>query len=108
MDHLKAAGYPVRVEDVADIDAVKREQGIPDEIASCHTALVDGYLIEGHVPADAIDRLLAERPEVDGVAGLAVPGMPLGAPGMASPGQEGNYEVLTFNKDGGAALYDRR
>ena len=87
---------------------MKREQGIPDHVASCHTAKVDGYLLEGHVPADAIDRLLAERPDVAGVAGLSVPGMPIGAPGMAAPGEEGNYEVVTFTKSGEAALYERR
>ena len=93
---------------MADIEAVKREHGIPDNVASCHTAMVDGYLLEGHVPADAIDRLLAERPDVDGVAGLSVPGMPSGAPGMAPPGQEGNYEVVTFTKGGDAEIYERR
>ena len=108
MEHLQAAGYPVRVEDVADIDVVKGEQGIPASVASCHTAKVEGYLIEGHVPADAIDRLLTERPDVAGVAGLSVPGMPPGSPGMAPVGQEGNYEVVTFTKDGDAEIYERR
>ena len=87
---------------------MKRREGIPDNVASCHTAKVDGYLLEGHVPADAIDKLLAERPDVAGIAGLSVPGMPIGAPGMAAPGQEGNYEVVMFTKSGAAALYERR
>ena len=60
MEHIQAAGYPVRVEDVADIEAVKREHGIPDNVASCHTAMVEGYLLEGHVPADAIDGMSCE------------------------------------------------
>ena len=98
----------MRVEDVADIDAIKREQGVPEDVYACHTAKVEGYLVEGHVPADAIDRLLAERPDVRGVAGIAVPGMPVGAPGMAAAGQEGNYEVVTFDEDGAAAIYERR
>jgi hypothetical protein len=93
---------------VADIEAVKRQQGVPGNVSACHTAKVEGYLIEGHVPADAIDRLLAERPDVAGVAGIAVPGMPPGSPGMAPPGHEGNYEVVTFKKDGSAAVYERR
>ena len=95
----------MRVEDVADIDAVKREQGIPADAVSCHTAMVDGYLVEGHVPADAIDRMLAERPDI---SGIAVPGMPAGTPGMAEPGQEGNYEVMTFGKGGLGDIYERR
>jgi hypothetical protein len=87
---------------------VKRREGIPENVAACHTAKVHGYLIEGHVPADAIDRLLAEHPDVAGVAGISVPGMPPGSPGMAPPGREGNYEVVTFSKDGKAALFERR
>ena len=95
----------MRVEDVADIDAVKREQGIPADAVSCHTAMVDGYLVEGHVPADAIDRMLAERPDI---SGIAVPGMPAGTPGMAEPGQEGDYEVVTFGERGVEDIYERR
>ena len=106
MDHLQAAGYPVRVEDVADVNAVKRRLGVPTEATSCHTAEVEGYSVEGHVPADAIDRILTERPEI---AGLAVPGMPLRAPGMAMPGQpEGGYEVISFTAQGELRVYERR
>ena len=108
MEHLQAAGYPVRVEDVANVDPVKRRLGVPGDAVSCHTAQVDGYVLEGHVPADAIDRLLTERPDVAGVAGLAVPGMPMGAPGMAPLGQEGNYEVVSFTERGELEHYERR
>lgn len=102
--YVKAAGYPVQVEDVDDIDAVKRKLGVPAGAAACHTALVDGYVLEGHVPSGAIDRMLADRPKI---GGIAVPGMPMGAPGMASPGQEGGYDVVTFTRDGTAGLYER-
>ena len=105
MDYIKAAGYPVRVEDVDDIDAVKRKLGVPSDATACHTAQVEGYLVEGHVPSDAIDRMLAQRPKI---AGIAAPGMPMGAPGMASPGQEGGYDVVTFTQGGVGDVYERR
>lgn len=96
----------MRVEDVADIDAVKREQGIPANATACHTAVVDGYLLEGHVPAETIDRMLKERPRV---AGIAAPGMPLGSPGMAAPGDPiGGFDVVSFTKDGELQLYEKR
>jgi hypothetical protein len=105
VEHLKAAGYPVEVEDVADINAVKRARGIPVRAWSCHTAEVDGYLVEGHVPAATIDRVLAEHPEV---AGVAVPGMPMGSPGMEMPGMEPQpYEVVTFTRQGQLELYEQ-
>jgi hypothetical protein len=75
-------------------------------LESCHTALVEGYVLEGHVPADLIDRLLRERPKV---AGLAVPGMPVGSPGMESPGQPpARYQVLTFDRSGRTAVFATR
>lgn len=83
--------------------AVKREHGVPDRLASCHTALVEGYVIEGHVPAGDVKRLLDERPDIKG---LAVPGMPVGAPGMESPsGRAEPYDVLSFRADGTAEIY---
>jgi hypothetical protein len=105
VEHLEAAGYPVQVEDVDDIDAVNARLGIPARTTSCHTAQVDGYLVEGHVPAADIDRMLAERPPI---AGLAVPGMPARAPGMAEPGQPiGGFDVVSFTKGGGVELYKK-
>ena len=81
---------------VNDIGAIKTKFGIPDALATCHTAEVDGYLVEGHVPAVVVERLLRERPKAKGIA---VPGMPLGSPGMESPLHE-NYEVILFGENG--------
>ncbi|MDR5653969.1 DUF411 domain-containing protein [Ruixingdingia sedimenti] len=92
--HLKAAGFPVRVVESADMGSLKQRLGVPEDLASCHTADVGGYVIEGHVPAAAIRRLLAERPEAKG---LAVPGMPAGSPGMDFLGVAPEpYEAFLF------------
>ncbi|MBY0136001.1 DUF411 domain-containing protein [Shinella daejeonensis] len=97
-DHIKAAGFPVRVIESDDVFNLKQQLGVPADLVSCHTAEVDGYVIEGHVPAAAVRRLLAERPKA---IGLAVPGMPAGSPGMDFPGVEPEpYEVLLFNASG--------
>lgn len=91
-DHMEAAGFPVETVDVTDLGAVKAEHGVPAQYGSCHTAAVDGYAVEGHVPAEDVKRLLAEGPAA---AGLAVPGMPVGSPGMETPGRPADrYEVL--------------
>ncbi|MFO0688565.1 MAG: DUF411 domain-containing protein [Myxococcota bacterium] len=99
IDHLEAAGFEVAATDLPDLASLKAEKGVPPELGSCHTAVVDGYVIEGHVPAEDITRLLAERPAV---AGLAVPEMPLGSPGMEHPDPSHHqpYEVLAFGVDG--------
>jgi hypothetical protein len=97
VDHVKAAGFTPTVHDEEEMDQLKDELGVPAPVRSCHTALVGGYLIEGHVPGSDIRRLLAERPKV---AGLAVPGMPSGSPGMAEPGKEGDYKVVAFQTNG--------
>jgi len=95
--HVKAAGFPVEVVEVADVAPLKTKLGVPDALASCHTAEVGGYVLEGHVPAEAIKRLLAERPKV---IGLAVAGMPVGSPGMEVPGQApDSYDVVVFSAD---------
>ena len=101
VDHLAAAGFDVEATNVNNMNAVKKEVGLPAALASCHTALVDGYVIEGHVPADDVKKLLAERPDV---RGLAVPGMPLGSPGMEAPNPEA-YDVLAFKKDGSTTVF---
>ena len=96
--HVAAAGFRPAVNDVNDLDAVKRRHAIPDALQSCHTAVVDGYLVEGHVPAADIKRLLKERPKV---RGIAVGGMPTGSPGMEVPGRPADrYEVTAFRADG--------
>lgn len=93
-DHVKAAGYPVEVVISERMAALKQRLGVPPELASCHTAEVDGYVLEGHVPVAAIARLLAERPAA---RGLAVPGMPAGSPGMDFPGVTPEpYEAYLF------------
>ena len=103
-EHMTAAGYTVNSSDRADMNAIKEEHRIPADLRSCHTALVSGYVVEGHVPADVVAKLLAERPA--GVVGIAVPGMPAGSPGMESPdGFKTPYQVLAFTKDGQSRVY---
>lgn len=92
VQHLQNAGFATKVLDTGDIDAVKGRLGVPDDLAACHTAEVDGYVIEGHVPAAALRRFLAEKPNA---TGLAVPGMPIGSPGMEG-GRPEKYDVVLF------------
>jgi hypothetical protein len=97
-DHVRAAGFRVEVTESPEVNRVKVRLGVPRELASCHTAEVGGYVIEGHVPADAIKRLLSEKPRA---RGLAVPGMPVGSPGMEVEGVESDtYEVVLFGPSG--------
>jgi hypothetical protein len=96
VEHLQKAGFGTKVLDTRDLDAVKRRLGVPDDLAACHTAEVAGYIIEGHVPAAALKRFLAEKPNA---AGLAVPGMPIGSPGMEG-GKPEKYDVVLFGQDG--------
>ena len=105
VEHMRAAGFAVTFTDIdqAELDRVKAKHGVARELHSCHTALVDGYVIEGHVPASEVRRLLTERPKV---AGLAVPGMPLGSPGMEVSGVKAQpYDVLSFQKNGGSRVF---
>jgi hypothetical protein len=95
VEHLRANGFTVTVNDAPRMKAVKAHFGVPVELASCHTGEVGGYVIEGHVPAVAIKRLLAEKPKG---RGLAVPGMPIGSPGMEG-GEPETYEVTLFGDD---------
>ncbi len=104
VDHLRANGFSVKARDVADIMPYKAANGVPPALGSCHTATVGGYTIEGHAPAGDIKRLLAERPKV---AGLAVPGMPIGSPGMEQGAHKQRYEVLSFDRSGNTAVYAR-
>lgn len=94
--HLEANGFVVEMSERRDMAAFKPSVGVPRELESCHTGMVAGYVIEGHVPAEAIKRLLALRPDA---VGLAVPGMPIGSPGMEG-GKSEIYEVILFGKDG--------
>lgn len=94
-DHIRDAGFPVTIVPADDLKATRARLGVPDDLAGCHTAEVDGYVVEGHVPAAAVKRLLAERPRA---IGLAVKGMPAGSPGMG--GEPEVYEVMLFRADG--------
>ena len=101
VDHLREAGFDVVVEEAEDLSPYRAELGVPDQLASCHTAEVAGYAVEGHVPADEIKRLLVERPEANG---LSVPGMPMGSPGMETPRAPDRYDVVIFSDDGAATF----
>lgn len=92
IDHLAVSGFAVEAEDVADLYPIKQMAGVPDHLMACHTGIVEGYTIEGHIPATAIKKLLSERPQIKG---LAVPGMPAGSPGMPSSVPE-RYDVVSF------------
>ncbi len=98
--HMEAAGFTVRREDVEDLAPVKRMAGVPAVLEACHTAMVDGYVVEGHVPVAAVRRLLAERPAA---LGIAAPGMPPGSPGMPAP-EPATYTVYLFGTDGVSPL----
>jgi hypothetical protein len=101
VEHLKENGFSVTVEKRKDLESLKTLLGVPPRFQSCHTAEVDGYIIEGHVPAADIERLLVERPAV---RGLAVPGMPMGSPGMPGPRSD-PYDVLSFDSAGHTAVF---
>ena len=101
VDHLREHDFLVTVERVADVTPIKRQFGVPQPLWSCHTAMVHSYAVEGHVPADLIQRAVRERPAI---AGLAVPGMPSGSPGMEGATKD-RYEVIAFTRDGGTETY---
>jgi hypothetical protein len=104
VEHVRQHGFTARVTDLDDraLDALKAKQGVPRTAQSCHTALISGYAIEGHVPAADVKRLLKEKPAV---AGLAVAGMPVGSPGMEVPGRSQAYNVITFDKKGDSRVF---
>lgn len=104
VDHVKANGFTVREVNTDDLNTVKREMGIPPRLASCHTVVVGSYVVEGHVPADDVKRLLREKPKV---RGLAVPGMPIGSPGMEQGPVSGyeRYDVLAFETNGSTRVF---
>jgi hypothetical protein len=102
--HLKANGFQVDATDVSDaqVRAVGASAGVTDDLASCHTAKVGGYTVEGHVPAADIQRMLKEKPAI---AGIAAPGMPMGSPGMEQGGRKEAYDVIAFTKDGKRSVF---
>lgn len=101
ISHLKENGFTVEVHNRRDMNPIKSEMGVPSNLQSCHTAKVGGYVVEGHVPADDIARLLKEKPPVKG---LAVPGMPMGSPGMEGHRKDA-YDVLTFQENGKTSIF---
>lgn len=104
VDHLKANGFSVRAHNTDDVVPHKYRLGVPPGHGSCHTAEVNGYLVEGHVPAKEIQRLLKEKPRA---RGLVVPAMPIGSPGMEQGSHKDNYDVLLVNRDGSTRSYAR-
>lgn len=103
VDHLRKHAFRVTAHDASEMDQVKTNFGVPSKLHSCHTAVVAGYVIEGHVPAADIRKLLKQRPRI---AGLAVPGMPMGSPGMEGPRTE-PYETIAFERNGKSRVFAR-
>ncbi|OFW27381.1 MAG: hypothetical protein A3H27_12055 [Acidobacteria bacterium RIFCSPLOWO2_02_FULL_59_13] len=103
VEHLRANGFQVTVQDVPETNEYSRQHGVPDALRSCHVGIIAGYAIEGHVPAADIHRLLKERPAAKG---LAAPGMPAGSPGMeVAGGRRDRYSVMLFDAKGRASVY---
>lgn len=97
-EHLRENGFDVTEIKHEDMDSIKRQLGVPERLESCHTAMVDGYIIEGHVPAGDIKKILKEKPK--GAKGLSVPGMPIGSPGMEQGNQKDPYVTVIFGENG--------
>ena len=104
VEHAQKHGSTVKVVESEDMAAVKKRLGVPDKLASCHTSQVGGYFVEGHVPAADIKRLLAQKPKA---AGISVPGMPLGSPGMEAGGQKQPYATVLVARDGKLSTFAR-
>jgi hypothetical protein len=104
IEHVEKHGFTVKIVETEEMMAVKKRLGVPDKMASCHTTQVGGYFVEGHVPAADIKRLLAEKPKA---AGIAVPGMPAGAPGMEMGSQRQPYATMIVGKNGQASIFVR-
>lgn len=102
IDHLKAAGFAVKVTDTDDTISVRQRLGMPDRFGSCHTATIEGYVLEGHVPASDVKRMLSQRPKA---LGLAVPGMPVGSPGMEYGDRKDPYDVFLVERNGSATVF---
>jgi len=103
-EHMRSAGFPVKEVASPRMDLVKQEAGVPEALGSCHTAKVGGYVVEGHVPAADVRRMLAEKPAI---RGLSAPGMPLGSPGMEGPYPAERYDVVSFDAQGRSAVFSK-
>ena len=102
VDHLRKHAFTVVSKDTSDVSSVKRTAGVPSDLYSCHTAFVNGYVVEGHVPAGDIQRMLKDRPKI---AGIAVAGMPAGSPGMEVGSRKDPYSVMAFRRDGSSSVF---
>lgn len=103
VEHLEQAGYQVQAFNTDDLQSIRKRLNAPDDLASCHIAEIDGYVVEGHVPATSINKLLTERPKA---LGLFVPGMPRGSPGMEGPYGTDSYDVILVASDGSRSVFD--
>ena len=104
MTYMEQNGFAVKAKDLNSTEAQQVLSQVPEQLQGCHTAVVDGYIIEGHVPAEDVNRLLAERPT--DIVGLTVPGMPVGSPGMEVPGEANQpYQVIAFDKNGNTEVF---
>ena len=103
-EHMRSAGFPVKEVASPRMDLVKQEAGVPEALGSCHTAKVAGYVVEGHVPAADVRRMLTEKPAI---RGLSAPGMPLGSPGMEGPYPAERYDVVSFDAQGRSAVFSK-
>ncbi len=104
IDHLRASGLNIVVHEMEEVSPIAKKAGVPDDARSCHTAIVDGYFVEGHVPASDIRKLLRERPKA---RGIAVPGMPIGSPGMEQGGRKDAYATLIVDRGGATRVFAR-
>ncbi|WP_419797790.1 MAG: DUF411 domain-containing protein [Terasakiella sp.] len=103
-EHMRDNGFTVTEIKREDMDTIKKEMGVPEQLESCHTAMIDGYVVEGHVPADDVKRLLKERPKAKG---LSAPGMPMGSPGMEQGGMKDRYVTVLFDEDDNMSAFAR-
>ncbi len=104
IEHLRKHSFTVIARDTNDLGGIKRTGRVPERLVSCHTGFVNGYVVEGHVPAADIQRMLDEKPKI---AGIAVPGMPVGSPGMEVGDRKDSYDVVAFNRDGTTRVFAR-
>ena len=102
LEHMKQNGFVIKDIQTEDMDAIKHQHGVPDSLQSCHTALVSGYWVEGHVPAEDVKKLLRDKPAV---AGISVPGMPVGTPGMEMGPRKDPYAVVQLDKSGNTSVF---
>ncbi|HUF09315.1 MAG TPA: DUF411 domain-containing protein [Rhodothermales bacterium] len=102
VEHLEENGFAVKTTDQADVTPIKKKVGLPSGLGSCHTAIVDGYVVEGHVPAEVVKKMLRERPDI---VGISTPGMPIGSPGMEQGDRVDSYDVVAFDKNGKTSVY---